>query len=143
MSYEHIKEIMMKECPHIWKWWNEDIRTMLSGKELIERYRKARLQLKEELETKNLTEQKYFAEYELLCLLSGIKEPLDFSNAKKYDNPQGKKFKLHKGWKVYYVGTNLYELEKKAKERDLELSEMDETNYLIAAMNLCPEQILI
>ena len=83
MSYEHIKEIMMKECPHIWKWWNEEIRTMLSGKELIERYRKARLQLKEELETKNLTEQKYFAEYELLCLLSGIKEYLDFSKTEQ------------------------------------------------------------
>lgn len=143
MSYEHIKEIMMKECPHIWKWWNEEIKTMLSGEQLVTRYKKARLELKGELESKILTEQKYFAEYELLCLLAGVKEPLDFSNAKKYDNPQGKKFKLHKGWKVYYVGTNLYELEKKAKERDLELSEMDETNYLIAAMNLRPEQILV
>lgn len=143
MSYELIKEIMMKECPHIWKWWNEEIRTMLSGEELIEKYKKARLQLKGELESKILTEQRYFAEYELLCLLSGVKEPLDFSNAKKYDNPQGKKFKLHKGCKVYYIGTNLYELEKKAKEMDLELSEMDETNLLVVAMNLCSEQILI
>ena len=83
MSYKHIKEIMMEECPHIWEWWNEDIRTMLSGEELIERYKKARLQLKEELESKILTEQRYFAEYELLCLLSGVKECLDFSNAKQ------------------------------------------------------------
>ena len=80
MSYEHIKEIMMKECPHIWKWWNEEIKTMLSGEQLVTRYKKARLELKGELESKILTEQKYFAEYELLCLISGIKEPLDFSN---------------------------------------------------------------
>ena len=80
MSYEHIKEIMMKECPHIWKWWNEEFKTMLSGEQLVTRYKKARLELKGELESKILTEQKYFAEYELLCLLSGIKEPLDFSN---------------------------------------------------------------
>ena len=80
MSYEHIKEIMMKECPHIWKWWNEEIKTMLSGEQLVARYKKARLELKGELESKILTEQKYFAEYELLCLLAGVKEPLDFSN---------------------------------------------------------------
>lgn len=92
MSYEHIKEIMMKECPHIWIWWNEEIKTMLSGEQLVTRYKKARLELKGELESKILTEQKYFAEYELLCLLSGIKEPLDFSNTKKHANPQGKKY---------------------------------------------------
>ena len=80
MSYEHIKEIMMKEWPDIWKWWNEEIKTMLSEEQLVARYKKARLELKGELESKILTEQKYFAEYELLCLLSGIKEPLDFSN---------------------------------------------------------------
>ena len=73
----------MKECPHIWKWWNEEIKTILSEEQLVTRYKKARLELKGELEQKILTEQKYFAEYELLCLLSGIKEPLDFSNTEK------------------------------------------------------------
>ena len=80
MSYELIKEIMMKECPHIWKWWNEEIKTILSEEQLVTKYKEARLELKGELESKILTEQKYFAEYELLCLLSGIKESLDFSN---------------------------------------------------------------
>lgn len=81
MSYEHIKKIMMEECPHIWAWWMEDIRNFLSGDELIRKYKEARIQLKKEIENIILTEQKYFAEYELLCLLSGIKEPLDFSNS--------------------------------------------------------------
>lgn len=92
MSYEHIKEIMMKECPHIWKWWNEEIKTILSGEQLVTRYKKARLELKGELESKILTEQKYFAEYELLCLLAGVREPLDFSNTERHANPQGKKY---------------------------------------------------
>lgn len=83
MSYEHIKEIMMKECPHIWEWWNEEIKAILSGEQLAEKYKEARLQLKGELESKILTEQRHFAEYELLCLLSGDKEYLDFSNAKQ------------------------------------------------------------
>lgn len=78
MSYEHIKEIMMKDCPHIWKWWNEEIKNILSGEHLIEKYKEARVQLKGELESKILTEQRYFAEYELLCLLSGIKESLNY-----------------------------------------------------------------
>ena len=80
MSYEHIKKIMMEKCPHIWAWWTEDIRTILSGEELIRKYKDARTQLKKELENRILTEHKYFAEYELLCLLSGIREPLNFNN---------------------------------------------------------------
>ena len=36
--------------------------------------------LKKELENRILTEHKYFAEYELLCLLSGIREPINFNN---------------------------------------------------------------
>ena len=52
MSYEHIKEIMMKECPHIWKWWNEEIKTMLSGEQLVARYKKQGLNSKENLKVK-------------------------------------------------------------------------------------------
>ena len=92
MSYEHIKEIMMKECPPSWKWWNEKIKTILSEEQLVTKNKEARLELKGELESKILTEQKYFAEYELLCLLAGVKEPLDFSNTEKHANPQGKKY---------------------------------------------------
>ena len=80
MSNEHIKKIMMEECPHIWAWWTEDIRTIFSGEELIRKYKDAMMQIKKELEDRILTEQKYFAEYELLCLLSGIREPLNFNN---------------------------------------------------------------
>lgn len=80
MSCEHIKKIMMEESPHIWAWWTEDIRAILSGEELIRKYKDARMQIKKELEDRILTDQKYFAEYELLCLLSGIREPLNFNN---------------------------------------------------------------
>ena len=80
MRYEHIKEIMLNDCPNTWAWWTEDIRTILSGEELIRKYKDARMQIKKELEDRILTEQKYFAEYELLCLLSGISEPLNFNN---------------------------------------------------------------
>ena len=80
MSNEHTKKIMMEECPHIWAWWAEDIKTILSGEELIRKYKDARVQIKKELEDRILTEQKYFAEYELLCMLSGIREPLNFNN---------------------------------------------------------------
>lgn len=79
MGYEHIKKIMLEECPHIWAWWTEDIRTILPGEELIRKYKDARMLIKKELEDRILTEQKYFAEYELLCLLSGIREPLNFN----------------------------------------------------------------
>ena len=71
---------MMKECSYIWKWWNEEIKTIIYEEQLAEKYKEARLELKGELESKILTEQRYFAEYELLCLLSGVKESLDFSN---------------------------------------------------------------
>ena len=143
MSYEQIKEIMMKECPHVWEWWNEEIKNILSDENLIEKYKEAAIELKQELESKILTEQRYFAEYELLCLLSGIKEPLNFIDAQKYSNPYKRKFKLHKGRLIYYVGTNLYKLEKKAKERNLDISEMSEDSYTISVVNLRPEQILI
>lgn len=143
MSYEQIKEIMMKECPHVWKWWNEEIKNILSDENLIEKYKEAAIELKQELEMKILTEQRYFAEYELLCLLSGLKEPLNFIDAQKYSNPYKRKFKLHKGRLIYYVGTNLYKLEKKAKERNLDISEMSEDGYIISVVNLRPEQILI
>ena len=143
MSYEKIKEIMMKECPHVWKWWNEQIKNILSDENLIEKYKEAAIELKQELESKILIEQRYFAEYELLCLLSGIKEPLNFIDAQKYSNPYKRKFKLHKGRLIYYVGTNLYKLEKKAKERNLDTSEMSEDSYTISVVNLRPEQILI
>lgn len=80
MSYEHIKEIMLSENPQIWNFWTNEIRHYLKGKELSEKYNKARLQLKRELEMRILTEQKHFAEYELLCILLGITEPIDLSN---------------------------------------------------------------
>lgn len=80
MSYEHIKEILLRDNPQIWDFWTNEIRDLLTGKQLVEKYNEARLQLKRELEMKILTEQKYFAEYELLCILSGIKEPIDSFN---------------------------------------------------------------
>ena len=82
MTYDKIKEIMISDCPHIWKWWTEEIRVTLSSDQLIKKYKEARVQLKGELESGILTEQRHFAEYELLCLLSGIKEPLNFVDAK-------------------------------------------------------------
>lgn len=80
MSYEHIKEILLRDNPQIWEFWTIEIRDLLTGKQLVEKYKEARLQLKRELEMKILTEQKHFAEYELLCILSGIKEPIDSFN---------------------------------------------------------------
>lgn len=56
MSYEHIKGIMLRDNPQIWYFWTNKIRHYLKGKELSEKYNKARLQLKEELEMKILTE---------------------------------------------------------------------------------------
>ena len=76
MTYDKIKEIMMSDCPHIWKWWTEEVRVILPSDQLIKKYKEARIQLKVEIESGILTEQRHFAEYELLCLLSGIKEPL-------------------------------------------------------------------
>lgn len=80
MSYEHIKEILLRDNPQIWDFWTNEIRDLLTGKQLVEKYNEARLQLKRELEMRILTEQKHFAEYELLCILSGITEPIDLSN---------------------------------------------------------------
>lgn len=146
MSYEHIKEIMLRDNPTIWEFWTVEIPRLMTSEQALEKYKEARLQLKEELEMKILTEQKHFAEYELLCILSGIKESLDFSNYEKFKNKENKKYKLFKtrdGFQlISYIGTNLYSLNKIAKERGLELKEVDERDYLRISINLRPEQIL-
>lgn len=80
MNYDKIKEIMLRDNPTIWEFWTIEIPRLMTSEQALEKYKEARLQLKEELEMKILTEQKHFAEYELLCILSGIKEPLDISN---------------------------------------------------------------
>lgn len=91
---------------------------------------------------KILTEQKHLAEYKLLCILSGIKEPLDFSNYEKFKNTEKRKYKAVKSGFVYFIGTNLYRLNKVSNERGLELKEVDERDYLWISINLRPEQIL-
>lgn len=146
MSYEHIKEIMLRDNPTIWEFWTVEIPRLMTSEQALEKYKEARLQLKEELEMKILTEQKHFAEYELLCILSGIKESLDFSNYEKFKNKENKKYKAFEtrdGFQlISYIGTNLYRLNKIAKERGLELKEIDERDYLRISINLRPEQIL-
>lgn len=146
MSYEHIKEIMLRDNPTIWEFWTVEIPRLMTSEQALEKYKEARLQLKEELEMKILTEQKHFAEYELLCILSGIKESLDFSNYEKFKNKENKKYKAFEtrdGFQlISYIGTNLYSLNKIAKERGLELKEVDERDYLRISINLRPEQIL-
>lgn len=146
MNYDKIKEIMLRDNPIIWEFWTVEIPRLMTSSQAIEKYKEARLELKEELEMKLLTEQKHFAEYELLCILSGIKEPLDFSNYDKFKNEYKKKFKAFKtrdGFQlVSYIGTNLYRLNEVAKERGLELKEVDEMEYLRISISLRTEQIL-
>lgn len=146
MNYDKIKQILLRDNPTIWEFWTIEIPRLMTSSQAMEKYKEARLELKRELEMKILTEQKHFAEYELLCTLSGIKEPLDFSNYYKYLNEENKKYKAFEtrdGFQlISYIGTNLYSLNKIAKERGLELKEVDERDYLRISINLRPEQIL-
>lgn len=43
MSYEHIKEILLSDNPQIWDFWTNEIRNLLTGKQLVEKYNEARL----------------------------------------------------------------------------------------------------
>lgn len=146
MNYDKIKQILLRDNPTIWEFWTIEIPRLMTSSQAMEKYKEARLELKRELEMKILTEQKHFAEYELLCTLSGIKEPLDFSNYYKYLNEENKKYKAFEtrdGFQlISYIGTNLYRLNEVVKERGLELEEVDERDYLRISINLRPEQIL-
>lgn len=146
MNYDKIKQIMLRDNPDIWEFWTIEIPRLLTSGQALEKYKEARLELKEELEMKILTEQKHFAEYELLCILSGIKEPLNFSNYEKFKNKDKKKYKLFKTREgfplVYYIGTNLRRMNELANKRGLQLQEIDENDYLRLGINLSKVQIL-
>lgn len=145
MNYDKIKQIMLRDNPAIWEFWTVEIPRLMTSEQALEKYKKARLQLKKELEWKLLTEQKHFAEYELLCILSGIKEPLDISNCEKYQNLENKKYKAFKtrdGFQlIYYVGSNYYRLNELAKKRGLQIKEISNEDYLRLKVNFRPESI--
>lgn len=145
MNYDKIKQIMLRDNPGIWEFWTIEIPRLLTSEQALEKYKEARLELKKELEMKILTEQKHFAEYELLCILSGIKEPLDFTNYYKYLNEENKKYKVFKTrgefQLIYYIGTDLYRLHEMADNRGLQLKEMSEAEYFMASITLLPESI--
>lgn len=146
MNYDKIKQILLRDNPTILEFWTIEIPRLMTSSQAMEKYKEARLELKRELEMKILTEQKHFAEYELLCILSGIKEPLDFTNYYKYLNEENKKYKAFKtrdGFcTVYYIGTDLYRLNDMANEKGLQLQEIDDDEYLRLSIGFRPESIL-